>query len=131
VNEEDQYGCGNGEETQEHLFEPFLYTKGDQGSGFWDCPHVFTGCQAKRRVIEVESRPGKGVKFRIILPVMKVRKPDRRRVFDRQRFPLVFVETGARSAHYTTAVGARELWVAPVPDPVAAAVPSKASVIGR
>ncbi len=61
-------GSGIPEESRERLFEPFFTTKGNQGTGL--------GLYVTRQIVEahggrgeVNSRPGHGTRFTLVLPM--------------------------------------------------------------
>lgn len=61
-------GCGISPEAQPHLFEPFFTTKpvGEgTGLGLWVCHNII---EAHGGAIRVESAPGHGTTFRVLLP---------------------------------------------------------------
>jgi signal transduction histidine kinase len=62
-------GCGIDKETQLKIFDPFFTTKSQvegTGLGLYVC---YTLVERLKGRIEVESEPGKGSKFRLILPL--------------------------------------------------------------
>ena len=64
-------GCGIDKETQLNIFDPFFTTKSQTegtGLGLYVC---HTLVERLKGHIEVESEPGKGSAFRLILPVEK------------------------------------------------------------
>jgi len=61
-------GCGMDEETKGKIFDPFFTTKGPEegtGLGLYVCHNLIEGLGGR---IEVESEPGQGSSFRIVLP---------------------------------------------------------------
>lgn len=61
-------GCGMDEKTKRHIFNPFYTTKSPAdgtGLGLYVCHNLIQGIGG---FIEVESQPGKGSTFRVILP---------------------------------------------------------------
>jgi len=61
-------GCGMDEETRGKIFDPFFTTKGPEdgtGLGLYVCHNLIEELGGR---IEVESEPGQGSSFRIILP---------------------------------------------------------------
>ena len=61
-------GIGMDEKTKEKIFDPFFTTKSPAegtGLGLYICQGLVHGLRGR---IEVESEPGKGTKFRVILP---------------------------------------------------------------
>jgi CheY-like chemotaxis protein len=75
-------GMGMNEEVQQHLFEPFFTTK-DPGKGTGlGLSVVFGIVRSHGGRVTVESRPGKGTRFSITLPLASGRKPTTRRVSD-------------------------------------------------
>lgn len=70
-------GCGMDEDTKRHIFDPFFTTKSPAdgtGLGLYVCHNLI---QSIRGYIEVESEPGKGSTFRVILPDKDYRKEPR------------------------------------------------------
>ena len=70
-------GCGIDEETKRHIFNPFFTTKAPAvgtGLGLYVCHNLIQGIGG---YIEVESEPGKGSTFRVILPDKDYRKQPR------------------------------------------------------
>ena len=70
-------GCGMDEDTKRHIFNPFFTTKspGDgTGLGLYVCHNLIQGIGG---YIEVNSDPGKGSIFRVILPDKDYRKQPR------------------------------------------------------
>lgn len=62
-------GCGMDEETFAHLFEPFFTTKGvGKGTGL-GLSMVYGIVQQSGGRISVDTAPGRGTKFRIVLPM--------------------------------------------------------------
>jgi len=62
-------GCGMNEQTRKRIFEPFFTTKNagsGTGLGLYICHNLIGSLGG---VIEVESRPGRGSKFKVVLPV--------------------------------------------------------------
>jgi signal transduction histidine kinase len=60
-------GVGMTEEVRRRCLEPFFTTKGDQGTGL-GLAMAYGVVERHRGVIEVESQPGVGTKFRVRLP---------------------------------------------------------------
>ena len=61
-------GCGMDEETKGKIFDPFFTTKGPEdgtGLGLYVCHNLIEGLGGR---IEVESEPGQGSSFRIMVP---------------------------------------------------------------
>jgi len=61
-------GCGMDEETKAKIYDPFFTTKGPEegtGLGLYVCRNLIEGLGGR---IEVESEPGQGSSFHIILP---------------------------------------------------------------
>jgi C4-dicarboxylate-specific signal transduction histidine kinase len=70
-------GCGMEEDTKRHIFNPFFTTKSPAdgtGLGLYVCHNLI---QSIGGYIEVESEPGKGSTFRVILPDKDYRKEPR------------------------------------------------------
>jgi len=70
-------GCGMDEKTKKRIFDPFFTTKSPAqgtGLGLYVCHSLIDGIGGK---IDVESKPGRGTTFRIILV-----KPDREQMRD-------------------------------------------------
>jgi len=70
-------GCGIAEKSIDRLFEPFYTTrlpKGGTGLGLYICHNLIQGLDGR---IEVESEPGAGSKFTVILPGLDRRKSPR------------------------------------------------------
>jgi len=61
-------GCGMSEETKAHLFEPFFTTKASGRGNGLGLTTVHEIVQNAGGVIEVETAPGAGTTFRVILP---------------------------------------------------------------
>ncbi len=62
-------GPGMDEETRKRVFEPFFTTKGvDTGTGLGLSVSYFIITENHRGTITVDSTPGKGAKFTILLP---------------------------------------------------------------
>ena len=61
-------GCGISEENIEKLFDPFFSTKGHKGTGL-GLSVSYGIIQSHGGEIEVESKPGRGTTFTIILPI--------------------------------------------------------------
>jgi signal transduction histidine kinase len=62
-------GCGMDDETRLKIFDPFFTTKSQvdgTGLGLYVCHTMVERLKAR---IEVESEPGKGSSFKLILPV--------------------------------------------------------------
>lgn len=60
-------GVGMDEETQARLFSPFFTTKSEgTGLGLVSCKRIIESCQGS---IHVESQPGVGTRFSVLLPV--------------------------------------------------------------
>jgi CheY-like chemotaxis protein len=60
-------GCGMDEPTLARIFDPFFTTKGNAGTGL-GLPVVQAIVAGAGGAIEVESRPGRGTRFRVRLP---------------------------------------------------------------
>jgi signal transduction histidine kinase len=61
-------GCGMDEKTRRHIFNPFYTTKSPvdgTGLGLYVCHNLIQGIGG---YIEVESQPGEGSTFRVVLP---------------------------------------------------------------
>jgi C4-dicarboxylate-specific signal transduction histidine kinase len=70
-------GCGMDAETRRRIFDPFFSTKSGQGGvglGLYVCQSLVEGLRGR---IEVESRPGQGSTFRVILPDRERRRQKR------------------------------------------------------
>ncbi len=69
-------GCGMDKETQKSIFDPFITSKAPEGTGLglYVCHNLIEGLGGR---IEVESEPGKGSTFRVILPDKERRKKKR------------------------------------------------------
>jgi PAS domain S-box-containing protein len=68
-------GCGMGEETLRHLFEPFFSTKGvGRGTGL-GLATVYGIVEQHHGWVEVESQPGKGSSFHVFLPAAPAARP--------------------------------------------------------
>jgi len=68
-------GCGIDEESKGRLFDPFYTTRlpsGGTGLGLYVCHNLIKGLEGR---IEVESEPGVGSKFTVILPDLSSDKP--------------------------------------------------------
>jgi signal transduction histidine kinase len=68
-------GCGIDEKSKDRLFDPFYTTRlpsGGTGLGLYVCHNLIKGLGGR---IEVESEPGAGSKFTVILPDMSSDKP--------------------------------------------------------
>jgi signal transduction histidine kinase len=68
-------GCGIDEKSKDRLFDPFYTTrlaKGGTGLGLYVCHNLIQGLEGR---IEVESEPGAGSKFTVILPDMDSDRP--------------------------------------------------------
>ena len=64
-------GCGIDEKSKDRLFDPFYTTRlpsGGTGLGLYVCHNLIKGLGGR---IEVESEPGAGSKFTVILPDMR------------------------------------------------------------
>lgn len=61
-------GCGMSQDTLDHIFEPFFSTKGEQGTGL-GLATVFGIAKQHGGTVQVRSRPNRGTKFEIYLPV--------------------------------------------------------------
>jgi len=61
-------GCGMSEEVKKKIFEPFFSTRKAEGGVGLGLTIVKNAILAHNGIIEVESEPGKGSTFRIILP---------------------------------------------------------------
>jgi PAS domain S-box-containing protein len=69
-------GCGMGEDTRQKIFDPFFTTKPaakGTGLGLYVCHNLIQGLGGQ---IEVESKPGTGSTFRVILPCNLNRKEE-------------------------------------------------------
>jgi signal transduction histidine kinase/DNA-binding response OmpR family regulator len=64
-------GMGMDEETRKRCLEPFFSTKGQRGTGL-GLAMVYGVVQRHEGSIEIESVPGKGTTFRLILPVREL-----------------------------------------------------------
>jgi len=62
-------GTGMGETVRQRIFDPFFTTKGDQGTGL-GLSSAYGIIHRMGGKIEVESTPGKGAEFRILIPVI-------------------------------------------------------------
>lgn len=60
-------GVGMGEEVRRRAFEPFFTTKGATGTGM-GLPMAYGIVQRHQGTIDVESEPGRGTRFEILLP---------------------------------------------------------------
>ena len=60
-------GCGISEEQRRRIFEPFFSTKGDQGNGL-GLPAVLSVVEQHGGTVELDSTPGEGSTFRLVLP---------------------------------------------------------------
>jgi len=61
-------GCGMDEKTLQKIYDPFFTTRPDSGGtglGLYVCHSLVEGLRGR---IEVDSKPGKGSTFRVILP---------------------------------------------------------------
>jgi len=62
-------GTGMDEAVQQRIFDPFFTTKGDQGTGL-GLSSAYGILHRMGGKIEVESTPGEGTEFRILIPVI-------------------------------------------------------------
>ena len=62
-------GTGMDEETQRRVFEPFFTTKGNKGTGL-GLSIVYSIAEQSRGRVMVESAPGTGTRFDVILPAV-------------------------------------------------------------
>lgn len=67
-------GVGMPADVKKRIFEPFFTTKGDAGTGL-GLPMVYGLIEAHGGTITVDSAPGIGTTFRLILPVAQQRAP--------------------------------------------------------
>ncbi len=68
-------GCGIDKKSRDRLFDPFYTTRlpnGGTGLGLYVCHNLVKGLEGR---IEVESEPGVGSKFTVILPDMDADRP--------------------------------------------------------
>jgi len=61
-------GAGMDEAVRQRIFDPFFTTKGDQGTGL-GLSSAYGILHRMGGKIEVESTPGEGTEFRILIPV--------------------------------------------------------------